>query len=181
MGLADLSSFLTYLLPCSSLYCSFKHWEHEKVDTVSFKLQNSIKCISTNCISQTTEFRLQVKNKNRKGHLSKVIPMLHKQNMVVYLVYISQCIFTGKFHGIDLHSRPRVRGLILTHPGCQKEHKRPCGANQLVVHLQNGQKTEFKLQWYLEIKISVTALNIFQTYYDSKSWRRPINKFVSKW
>lgn len=138
----------------------------------------SFRIDSTKCISQTTEFRLQVKIKNRKGHLSKVIPMLHKQNIVVYLVYISQCIFTGKFHGIDLHSRPRVQGLNLTHPGCQKEHKRPCGANELVVHLQNGQKTELKLQWYLGIKISVTALNIFQTYYDSKNWRRPMNKRI---
>lgn len=106
----------------------------------------SFRIDSTKCISQTPDFRLQVKSKNRKGHLSKVIPMLHKQNIVVYLVYISQCIFTGKFHGIDLHSRPRVQGLILTHLGCQKEHKRPCGANKLVVHLHSGRKTELKHQ-----------------------------------
>lgn len=111
----------------------------------------SFRIDSTKCISQTTEFTLQVKIKNRKGHLSKVIPMLYKQNIVVYLVYISQCIFTGKFHGIDLHSRCRVQGPILTHIGCQKEHKRLCGPNKLVVHLHNGQKMELKLQC-LELK-----------------------------
>lgn len=106
----------------------------------------SFRTDSAKFISQTTEFRLRVKIKNRTGHLSNVIPMLHKQSIVVYLVYVSQCIFTGKFHGIDLYSRPKVQRLILTHPGRQKEHKRPCSANKLVVHLHNGQKTELKFQ-----------------------------------
>lgn len=141
----------------------------------------SFRIDSTKCISQTTKFKLQVKTENRKARLSKVISMLHKQNIVVYLIYISQCIFTGKFHGIDLHSRSSVQGLILTHLGGQKEHKRPCGANKLVVHLHNGQKTEVKLQWYLNIKISVTAINIFQTYYTQKTEDDPLINEFQKW